>query len=180
LIASLLAVPLAACGDASAHPSATAPATVPAGAFGGTDLAWIEINIAMDEQLMPLLDLVPGHTANPDVRRIADDVGKACTSELATLRQLRDQAKLPSANPHEGMPMPGMVTPAQVAAAAAVQGPAFDALVLAGLREHLDQGSKLAGSETKAGSEGRTLALARRVLAVRGELVPAVGRLIGK
>jgi hypothetical protein len=167
---------MAACDDGPATP----PTTAPASAFGGTDLAWIELNIAMDEQLMPLLDLVPGHTADPNVQRVAGAVRDACTSELTTLRQLHDQAELPTSNPHEGMPMPGMVTPAQVAAAAAVQGPAFDTLVLAAVREDLDQGSTLARSETEAGSEARTLALARRVLAARGELVPAVGRLIGK
>jgi hypothetical protein len=97
--------------------------------------------------------------------------------ELAVLRRLHDQAKLPTENPHKGMPMPGMVTPEQVTEAAAVSGAGFDALLLKHLREHMDQGVKLATGEEKAGVEPRTLALARQVLTNRGTFLPEVNQL---
>ncbi|HEY0536659.1 MAG TPA: hypothetical protein VGD29_34180, partial [Actinoplanes sp.] len=47
---------LGGCSHAAAAPR---PATTTPTAFNGTDLAWIEVNIAMDEQLPPLLTFVP-------------------------------------------------------------------------------------------------------------------------
>jgi uncharacterized protein (DUF305 family) len=184
LTAALLSV--TACGDSGAR-AGSVPSTPAVGAssgapgfFGGTDLAWVAINIAMDEQLMPLLDLVPTHSSNPAVKTLATQVRAFHEDELSTLRKLHDQAKLPTENPHEGMPMPGMVTPDQVTAAAATHGPAFDKLLLQRLSEHLTQGVSLAKSEQKAGLEPQTLALAVRVLSDRGVYLPKVDGLRGK
>ena len=159
----------AACGDGKDGKSAAtvAPSASQVGFFGGTDLAWVEINIAMNEQLLPLLALAPTKASSADVKSFVSQVDMVAEQELTTLRQLHDQAKLPSENPHEGMPMPGMVTPEQVAAARGATGAAFDKLVLQHVRAHLEQGTSLAKSETKAGVEPQTLALARQVLTNR-------------
>jgi uncharacterized protein (DUF305 family) len=178
----------AACGEAT---PATTPATTagtpaaPAasgapGAFGGTDLAWVEITIAMNEQLLPLLALAPANSASPAARKLAADVKASTTAELADLGKLRDQAKLPTENPHEGMPMPGMVTPEQVAQAAKTKGAGFDSLLTLHLKGTFEQGVSLATSETKAGIEPQTLALAKQVLKTRGEYLPRVEALGAK
>ena len=184
-------LPVTGCGDSGstsgAGPSGTGastPAVVASsgapGFFGGTDLAWVEINIAMDEQLMPLLDLVPTHTASPAVKALAAQVRAFHQAELGTLRRLHDQARLPAENPHEGMPMPGMVTPDQVTEASKATGAGFDALLLKRLNEHLTQGVSLAKSEEKAGIEPQTLALAAQVLSNRGTYLPKVAGLSAK
>ena len=182
--ATLLSV--TACGHSgpatasgSATPAAVASSGAP-GVFGGTDLAWVEINIAMDEQLTPLLDLVRTHGASPDVTALAAEVKAFHQQELATLRRLRDQAKLPSENPHAGMQMPGMVTPDQVAEVAATKGAGFDALLLKRLREYLTQGMSLAKTEEKAGVEPQTRALAAQVLSSRSAYLPKVDSLSAK
>jgi uncharacterized protein (DUF305 family) len=178
----------AACGDDSragapasgaGQPAsaATTPATASPGApgvFGGTDLAWVELSIAIDEQLLPLLDLAPAHGAGPGVRKLAADVKTSAAAELATLYKLRDQAKLPSQNPHEGMEMPGMVTPEQVTQAAQTTGAGFDSLLLLHLKEAFEQGVNLATSETRAGIEPQTVALAKQVLKTRAGYLPRV------
>lgn len=156
----------AACGDGKSA-ATEAPSAGQAGFFGGTDLAWVEINIAMNEQLLSLLALAPTKASSADVKSFVSQVDMVAEQELATLRQLHDQAKLPSENPHEGMPMPGMVTPQQVAAAKAATGAAFDKLLLQHVRAHLEQGTSLAESEKKAGVEPQTLALAKQVLTNR-------------
>jgi uncharacterized protein (DUF305 family) len=184
MTATLLSV--TACGESGTRtPSGSntlvaAPSSGASGFFGGTDLAWVEINIAMDEQLMPLLDLVPTHSASPDVKALATQVRAFHQQELGTLRKLRDQAKLPTENPHEGMPMPGMVTPDQVTEASRATGAGFDTLLLKRLSEHLTQGVSLAKSEQKAGIEPQTLALAAQVLSNRGTYLPKVAGLTGK
>ncbi|XVU23470.1 DUF305 domain-containing protein [Actinoplanes sp. CA-054009] len=154
-----------ATGDA-AETSPT-PTTAPQASFGGTDLAWIEINIAMDEQLLPLLELPPRRTTDPDTLALTTQVKAFTQAELGTLRQLHTRAGLPTENPHEGMPMPGMVTPEQVTEASKLAGPAFDQTVTERIKEHLVQSQNLARSESKSGIEGQTRQLALQILRTR-------------
>lgn len=141
----------------------------PAPAFGGTDLAWIEITIAMDEQVEPLLALVPKQSRDARVQALAQQVQAFTGTELTRLRALHDEARLPATNPHEGMPMPGLVSAETVHDASTVTGPAFDRIVRRQLEAHLEQGRKLAESEEKAGTEERTRALASDVIHTRTE-----------
>lgn len=141
----------------------------PAPAFGGTDLAWIEITIAMDAQVGPLLALVPKQSRDARVQALAQQVQAFTGAELTRLRALHDEAKLPATNPHEGMPMPGLVSAETVHQASAVDGPAFDRIVRQQLAAHLKQGRNLAESEEKAGTEQRTRALASDVIHTRTE-----------
>ncbi len=150
------------------------PAPTVAGTFGGTDRAWIEVNIAMDEQMRPLLDLVPQRAADPAVMALAIQVRAFTDTELPALRLLHDQAGLPTQNPHEGMPMPGMVTAAEVAEAATLRGTEFDALTVKKVKEYLVQGVNLAQSETKYGVEPRTRALAANGLSARNQTLSSV------
>jgi uncharacterized protein (DUF305 family) len=170
---ALIAVTLCLTGcdtGTSAPPVPAPPAVSSAPAFGGTDRAWVEITIAMGEELLPLLALAPARARKAQVKALATDAEALTERELATLYELHAAAGLPAQNPHKGMPMPGMVTPEQVAEAAAETGPAFDALLLKHLRAHLDQGVKLATSERKSGVEPRARALAERMIADRAEM----------
>jgi uncharacterized protein (DUF305 family) len=172
LTATLLGLPgCSATTGAPAQPASPARSAV---AFGGTDLAWIEINIAMDEELLPLLALTSGHGRDAAVKALASQVKGFTDAELNTLRALHDQAGLPAENPHEGMPMPGMVTPELVDQAAALSGTAFDALLVKQIRAHLQQGAKLAESESKSGIEAQTLALAAQVLSTRTKVLSTI------
>jgi uncharacterized protein (DUF305 family) len=156
-------------GSPATTPSANTPAQrgVAAG-FGGTDLAWIEINIAMDEQLLPLLELTPKRTADPATLALSAQVKAFTEAELGVLRQLHARAGLPDENPHEGMPMPGMVTPEQVTEASQLAGAAFNETVAKLVRAHLEQGQSLARSEDKSGVEPETRSLALQILRNRG------------
>lgn len=180
LVAVLLGV--GGCADAPAGTTAppagtTAPPATASSAttsFGGTDLAWIEISIAMDEQLLPLLELVPERSGSPGVQALATQVKAFTDAELSTLRLLRDQAGLPPVNPHKGMPMPGMVQADQVAKAAKMVGPEFDKFVVAQIKGHLDQSQSLARSENQSGVEAQTRSLALQVLRTRKEALSTV------
>jgi uncharacterized protein (DUF305 family) len=167
LLGIAFAIPLApaGCGRPVPLPRAT-PITV-APSFGGTDRAWVEITIAMDEEVLPLLDLAATRGSTPRLRALAAEVMAFHQQELATLRELHGLAGLPADNPHKGMPMPGMVTAEQVTEAAGASGRRFDRLLVSRLRAHLDQGVRLAGSEETSGAEPRTRKLAARARAER-------------
>ncbi|GID27341.1 DUF305 domain-containing protein [Paractinoplanes brasiliensis] len=153
-------------GDAPT-PTANASAQAPVAGFGGTDLAWIQINIAMNEELLPLLELTPKHTEDPATLATALQVKAFTEGELNVLRQLQTRAGLPTENPHKGMPMPGMVTPADVTGASQLVGAAFDQTVTKLIREHLEQSQSLARSEEKSGVETQTRDLALQILRTR-------------
>jgi uncharacterized protein (DUF305 family) len=173
LVALLLGAGACGSGTSPAASPAAASAKAPgsSGFFGGTDLAWVEITIAMNEELLPLLALAPTHASNPGLRALAAEVRTIHEQELSALRGLHDEAGLPAENPHKGMPMPGMVTPEQVTEAAAARGAAFDKLLVRHLRAHLEQGVKLAESEEKAGLEPRTKELAAQVVTGRRQFL---------
>ena len=152
------AAPNSAALPSAALPSAALPST--GTAFGGTDLAWIEINIAMNDQLLPLLRLVPDHSHDAALTRLCGRLQSSVTTELATLHRLHDQAGLPAQNPHEGMTMPGLIPADAVTGAAALSGAAFDAKVTAQLKPYLEQSRRLAEDEQRAGTDPQTRALA--------------------
>ncbi|MFI1990518.1 DUF305 domain-containing protein [Actinoplanes sp. NPDC020271] len=161
---------LTGCGQRTAPPPAASP-TVPPATFGGTDLAWIEITLAMNEQVIPLLDAIPAHTATPAVTDLATRVRTVTEAELIQLRALHDKAGLPSDNPHEGMPMPGMVTTSALTALTQLSGTAFDTAVTEKLHEGLDQAISLARSEQANGADPDTRALAGAAITAREPLV---------
>jgi uncharacterized protein (DUF305 family) len=163
---------VAGCRQTTASP--TPAAVTPSTDFGGTDLAWIDITIAMDEQLRPLLALVPQHSQDAHVRALTKQVQGFTDTELSRLRALHNEAKLPAQNPHAGMLMPGMVSADTVSRASTLSGAAFDKLVRDQVKAYLQQGAKLAGSEEKAGIEPRTRALAASVIHTRTEALESV------
>jgi hypothetical protein len=83
---ALLLVPGCATGPGAngQAPPTSAGASVAAPGFGGTDLAWLQLSIAMDEALLPLLDLAPAHSDDPAVRAFAARVRATYESELVT------------------------------------------------------------------------------------------------
>jgi uncharacterized protein (DUF305 family) len=169
LLAALLGV--AGCSTAppggTTFPSPASAARPGSTAYGGTDLAWIEINIAMDEQVLPLLNLVPTHSGDPDVQALALQVKAFTEAELGMLRQLHAEAGLPAANPYKETTMPGMVTTEQVTKAGEMSGVAFDQIAVQQIKAHLEEGQNLARSEDKSGVEPQTRGLALQVLRTR-------------
>jgi len=163
LAAALLAAGAGCAREASAVPDVARPAST----FGGTDLAWIEINIAMNDQVLPLLALVPDRGDDPTLTELSAWVHASATTELTTLRRLHDLAGLPPENPHEGMLMPGLVPADAVARAAELSGPPFDQAVRDQLDTYLQQGRRLARGEQEAGTDPETRALATRAATTR-------------
>jgi uncharacterized protein (DUF305 family) len=154
----------------SGNPPASTSTPNAASSFTATDRAWIEITMAMDEQLVPLLDLVDSHTGSAAVRDLGEKADASTKSELSDLRRLHDQAGLPAENPHKGMEMPGMVSANQVAHAGALREADFDDYFKKCLRDHLAQTGRLALGEKSSGKEPQTVSLASRVLQEQDQL----------
>ncbi|MFC4585233.1 DUF305 domain-containing protein [Sphaerisporangium corydalis] len=161
--------PPAAPGGTAASPSPAA--FTAAGDFGPTDVAWVELMIPMDEQLLRMLAVVPARTTDPDVRRLAARIGTGHRAELVKLRQLLLRSGVPETNPHQGHNMPGMVTPDELTVMGRASGAAFETLLTGHLREHLKQSVLVAQGEQRSGTSEDTRTLAATVERTRTSLL---------
>ncbi|MFC3502135.1 DUF305 domain-containing protein [Micromonospora krabiensis] len=146
----------------------TAPAATPGGttdpAFTPTDVAWLQLTVAMAERLLPVLALAPERTSDPAWRRLAAGVADAHRTDLARARRLLAESGAPESNPHEGHDMPGMVTAEQLTALRAATGARFERLVGEHLRAHLTQAVRIARAEQQGGGNPAATGLAARVV----------------
>lgn len=152
--AALLA--LTGCGSsvgASPPPPPASTATVADQAFNPTDLAWIQLMVPMDEQLLRVLGMAEKQGTSPAVRAFAAQLSTSRKAELSQLSALRTRSGSPTTNMHEGHDMPGMMTEPEIVALGNASGPAFDQLFEKNLKEHLDQSIVVARSIATAGKE---------------------------
>ncbi|GAA3780647.1 hypothetical protein GCM10022225_81240 [Plantactinospora mayteni] len=178
LVVVLLAVgcagPAATPAPVSGTPTGAAPVTTgapptpagtpsPSGPFNGTDIAWLQLTVAMHERVLPLLDLVPERTAEPAVRRLAVRVRETHRADLDRSRRLLDRSGAPQTNPHEGHDMPGMVTATELTTLGTAPDAEFRRLFGEHLRAHLEQSVRVATAEQRSGADPDTTALAGAV-----------------
>ncbi|GAA2632625.1 DUF305 domain-containing protein [Dactylosporangium fulvum] len=135
--------------------------------FGGTDLAWIELMIPMDEQALPVLDLLAQRAADPELAKVAVGLRTVYDAELPKLRALGQQAAIPADNPHKGHKMPGLVDADRLASIRDATGAEFERQAVECLREHLDQLASLAKSELRNGTSPAVKAVAQTVADTR-------------
>ncbi|MFD8863547.1 DUF305 domain-containing protein [Streptomyces sp. NPDC059590] len=158
LAATLSALAVSGCAGpeeragASAAAAATATGTGPE-TLNPTDLAWLQLQLAMDEQALHILELAPGSGADPELKQWAAKVAKGHRADLAALRKLLTAARVPDTNPHEGHDMPGMVNATELRALEAAEGQEFDRLLRSALRDHLTHAERMSGEQRKAGSD---------------------------
>lgn len=163
-------------GTASAAPSG----------FSATDRAWLQLTIAMDERIIPVFDQVPERVDEPRMRALVRRFEASHRDTLPRLRALYGRSGGPARNPHEGHDMPGMATPAQLAAARRATGRAAAELFAELVRAHLDQSVRLARAERDHGVEPATRAVAADIERTRADqraqldrLLPAAGTTTG-
>ncbi|MEV6286650.1 DUF305 domain-containing protein [Kribbella sp. NPDC051770] len=178
LACAVLLVVLAGCGSsvaAAPGPSASVAAPTPTvtetewdidPSFNATDLAWIELMIPMDDQLLRVLDLAAS-AGSPAVRAFAGQVAAGHRAEVAQFNALRTRSRLPVRNPHEGHDMPGMMTEPEIDALGKLSGPAFDQDFGKNLKEHLQQTVILAQSIGTAGKNPEGKKLAQKIITGR-------------
>ena len=155
-------------GSPAAVPGPTASNT---STFSTTDIAWLQLLIAMDDQTADILALVPGHGGGPALKSWAASAARDNRTHLAALRELLAAAGVPDTNPHEGHDMPGMVNAEELEALSDAQGAQFDRLLRSALREHLTHAQQMSKELRRNGSDARVKKLATTV----GDSAAAVG-----
>ncbi|HZM82767.1 MAG TPA: DUF305 domain-containing protein [Candidatus Limnocylindrales bacterium] len=162
-IAALLCV-LAACSTPSKAPPPAAPSPA---VVAGTDIAWAQLTLALNERAFQILSLVPDRAADPRLVTLAAELTSSHTNENVQLNALLRRIGAPVENPHTGHDMPGMATAGEVASMSAARGVAFDQLFVESLGKHLTQCENLAQSMLQAGKLPDALALAAAIESAR-------------
>jgi uncharacterized protein (DUF305 family) len=130
--AALLAVLAAgSCGTAVAQQP---PASTPQPAHAAGDVRFIRMMIPHHQQALEMAALVSARTQRGDLRLMAERITVSQQDEIALMeRWLRARGEaVPSADAHHGhgaaehAQMPGMATPEEMAALAALRGAEFD------------------------------------------------------
>ena len=142
---------------------ASPPVAAPSSMSNGTDAAWLKLMIAMNESTLILLDRAAPRVTDPHLATFVTTLVASHRAELGEMLGIANRQNVLVTNEHEGHELPGIVTPADLARIEASAGPAFDDAVREYLREHLEQGARLAGSEQRAGRDDETRALAVRI-----------------
>ncbi len=154
--AAVVALSVGGCATTGPTP-APRPATA---AFNPTDVAWLQLVVPMTSNALAAARLAPERAGSAAVREAANAVVAPSQRLLTRLESVRDRAGLPAADVHSGHRMPGMVTPADLAALRTDTGPEFDRRLIALLRANAAQVVVLARGEQTSGAEPETRELA--------------------
>jgi uncharacterized protein (DUF305 family) len=101
-----------------------------------------------------MADLAPGRAANPQLGALAARVSAAQKPEITVLRNWLKQRRLPESDPaHDHATMPGMQTPAEVAALTAATGADFDRRFVAMMTAHHKGAQQMAGDVLRGGTD---------------------------
>ncbi|MFG1885943.1 DUF305 domain-containing protein [Micromonospora sp. NPDC049102] len=180
--ATTVAVGLTRHSDRTDRPAAlpsVAVAPTAAVLLNGTDDAFIQLLLPMDDGVLALidhLDTLPS-AADPALRAVLGDIRTAHRAELVELRRLLAAGNVPEQNIHEGHQMPGMVTDDRLAELRAAPEAEVPSRAVGLLRAHLEQTVVLCRGEQNAGGSPEVKALAGRIQTTRAaELKALAGR----
>jgi uncharacterized protein (DUF305 family) len=130
-------------------PSKTLPpnttGTVPP--VSAADVDFMQGMMMHHQQAVEMTALIPARTANKDIRLLGDKISLSQTDEMKFMKRWLLARGEPDSMAMPGMPemdrsgnpmkaMPGMLTPAQMAALRQAKGAEFDRLFLAGMMQH--------------------------------------------
>jgi uncharacterized protein (DUF305 family) len=166
LVVVVLAVACVSCVSCAEPRQSLRPASTPAVVtivLGGTDVAWTQLMIPMTAQVVTLLELTATRARNAELAKLATQLDTDYRNDLLRLRTLLSRAGLTPTNEHDGHDLPGMITAADLTVIGQRTGADFDALVVANLREEMEQSVRLARSEHQAGQNGECTATAAAI-----------------
>ncbi|MET8365184.1 MULTISPECIES: DUF305 domain-containing protein [unclassified Micromonospora] len=164
--------------DRTAAPASAAPAPTPPVLLNGTDDAFIQLLLPMNEGALALIDALDDRpsAADPALRAVLGDIRAAHRAESVELRRLLAAGNMPEQNIHAGHQMPGMVTEAALAELRAAPEAEVRSRAVGLIRAHLAQTVVLCRGEQTAGGSPEVKTLAGRIQKARAAELNALGR----
>jgi uncharacterized protein (DUF305 family) len=120
-------------------PASTRPSLPP---LSQADVEFMQGMIMHHSQAVEMTALIPSHTENKDIRSLGAKISSSQSDEIRFMQRWLAARGEPTSMAMAGMPdmkmapMPGMLTPAQMAALRKATGAEFDHLFLTGMIQH--------------------------------------------
>jgi uncharacterized protein (DUF305 family) len=122
--------------------------------YNTIDVAFVQMMIAHHAQAVEMARLAPERAGGTGLRALAARMEAAQGPEITWLRQWLQTRKLPETDPgHDHSTMPGMQTPADLAALAAAKGAEFDRRFVTMMTAHHKGALQMAGDVLAGGND---------------------------
>jgi uncharacterized protein (DUF305 family) len=122
--------------------------------YNAIDVAFVQMMIAHHTQAVEMAELAPDRAGGTGLRALAARISAAQQPEIKWLKQWLSTRKLPETDPsHNHSTMPGMQTPADVAALAATRGAEFDSKFITMMTAHHRGALQMAGDVLTGGTD---------------------------
>lgn len=159
LLPALLAALLAGCGSGDDSTAAGTPgggqgsaaSAGPAAAHNDADVAFAQQMIPHHQQAVQMATLAETRALAPQVKALAVQIRDAQQPEIDSMTTWLSAWGAPTAGPHAGHAMHGMLTEQQLAELGNSRGAAFDQLFLTGMIAHHRGAVAMAQQEQQAG-----------------------------
>ncbi len=178
LVASAALVVLSACGGHSTNSSGgTKPLT-----HNLADVVFATHMIPHHQQGADLADMVPAHTGNPDLLKLASGITSTQMSEIKMLASLVTQwSTQPDADTRgpDDTAMTGMVDPGTLTKLGTLNGPDFDKLWLQSMISHHQGAVEMANTEVSKGNNPDAIAMAKKMASVQQGEIDQMKKMLG-
>ncbi|AGZ39006.1 DUF305 domain-containing protein [Actinoplanes friuliensis] len=122
--------------------------------FNSIDVTFVQMMIAHHQQAIEMSALAPQRAGDAGLRALAARIGAAQAPEITWLKRWLTDRKLPETDPaHNHSTMPGMQTPADLAALTAAKGTDFDTKFIAMMTAHHKGAIQMAGDVLGGGTD---------------------------
>jgi uncharacterized protein (DUF305 family) len=122
--------------------------------YNTIDVAFVQMMIVHHTQAIEMADLAPERAGGSGLRALAARISAAQGPEITWLKRWLQDRKLPATDPgHNHSTMPGMQSPADLAALGAARGADFDRKFVAMMTAHHKGAIQMAGDVLGGGSD---------------------------
>jgi uncharacterized protein (DUF305 family) len=122
--------------------------------YNGIDVTFVQMMIVHHTQAVEMAKLAPERAGGTGLRNLAARMAAAQGPEITWLKQWLQARKLPETDPgHDHSTMPGMQTPADLAALAAARGADFDTRFVTMMTAHHRGALQMAGDVLAGGTD---------------------------
>jgi uncharacterized protein (DUF305 family) len=122
--------------------------------YNTIDVTFVQMMIVHHNQAVEMARLAPARAGGTGLRNLAARIAAAQEPEITWLRQWLQTRGLPGSDPrHDHSTMPGMQTPADLAALAAAEGADFDAAFVTMMTAHHRGALQMAGDVLAGGTD---------------------------
>ncbi|WP_433374029.1 DUF305 domain-containing protein [Actinoplanes sp. CA-142083] len=137
--------------------------------YNTIDTTFVQMMIVHHGQAIDMAELAPDRAGDKQIRALAARIGAAQAPEVAWLRAWLHDRKLSESDPgHDHGTMPGMQSPADLAALAGLHGAAFDRKFAAMMIAHHEGALEMAGDLVGGGADERLREVAGEMAVEQG------------